>query len=93
MKNRADEVGLELLHGLVSNPDLDISSETRKITLVEISEDERVEIEWFGNDHKWEITRVGLRVGYQDLQSSEELSVAPGHPLWTYAGFIIQVIG
>lgn len=93
MKDRADAVGLELLHYVVLNKELDISSETRKITLVDINEDERLEIEWFGNDHNWEITRVGFRAGYQDLENSKELSVSPGHPLWTYATFIIQMAG
>lgn len=93
MKDRADAVGFGLLRHLELNDEHPISSETRKITLVDITSDERIEIEWFGNDHNWEITRVGFRTGYQDLENSKELSVSPGHPLWTYATFIIQVAG
>ena len=73
--------------------DTELFTETRKITLVELSDDERLEIEWYGNDHAWKITRVAYRSNFEDLENSQEINIGEGEPLWSYADFIINVAG
>jgi hypothetical protein len=86
----ADARGLSLLALLMdSDEETYLNTETRKITLVEITQGEWLDIEWYGHDLAWTITRVTYRLedtGYQE-------SVEQGHPLWTYANLVIEVAG
>lgn len=91
-KDVAAARGLSLLAALAEEEETYLSTETRKITLVDITEDERLEIEWYGHDLAWTITRVTYRTG-EELETSHEEHVSEGHPLWTYAKFIIEVAG
>lgn len=92
-KDVAAARGLSLL-ALLADGDEEtyLSTETRKITLVDLAEDERLEIEWYGHDLAWTITRVTYRTG-EELETSHEEHVDEGHPLWTYAKFVIEVAG
>ena len=91
IKEQAKARGVESLAIILANDELELSTETRKITLVEFSQEDRLEIEWFGNDHRHEITRVTYRVGYEDLEESEELNISEGSALWNFADFVVKV--
>jgi hypothetical protein len=99
----ADRIGAELADreaqvlALLTDPDSDdnsdfaLSIETDKITTVCLSYGgpaDYLEIQWFGNDYRWEIKKVTYR--FSDWFDTATREVLEGSPLWQYAEHIIE---